>query len=329
MRNSETIQNVNFHNFGNYDQKAGCDRIRAAGKHAGELRPDRKCAVPSYALPGVETFSPCKVWVLCGICVTGGLNLVLGSLLLDLVEAAAVVVHPVVVNHGGVHHGGVHGMSGTAGDIVGVLHVELGEGLHVGGLVLNHLQLVLGSTCLVAIAELDHRLVTEEACGMADTAVDIVGVLLGMGPDGGLHVRALVLVHLQVVLGGTQPVGVAVDNRQVSGEASSKHPKVDAFVHLERLVHHEPGRVVDHLVYLEGGCGVLVLGPHDGMLVVGVVLHAAAVYMPSSPPGVAVGPDMNLVFGVHHLVSAGPGGGVCSHSVGWRGRPACWGPCRT
>ena len=105
-------------------------------------------------------------------------------LLLDLVEVAAVLVHLVVV-----HHGGVHGMSGTAGDIVGVLlHVELGEGLHVGGLVLNHFQLVLGSTCLVRIAELDHRLVTKETCGMADTAGDIVGVLFGMGPDGGLHV---------------------------------------------------------------------------------------------------------------------------------------------
>ena len=62
-------------------------------------------------------------------------------------------------------------------------------------------------------------------------------------------------------------------------------------------------------VTLSGVLGVLVLGQHDGMLVVGVVLHAAAMYIPSSPPGVAVGPDINLVSSVHLLVSAGSGGG--------------------
>jgi hypothetical protein len=92
-------------------------------------------------------------------------------------------------------------------------------------------------------------------------------------------------------------------------------------------VHVETGPVVVIVAVVLSG--VLVLGQHDGMLVVGVVLHAAAMYVPSSPPGVAVGPDTNLVSGVHHLVSAGPGGGRCSHSVGWRGRPACWSPCRT
>ena len=84
MRNSETNKTINFHNFDNYVQLAGCDRFGAAGQHAVELWYDRKCAVPSYALPGVETFSPCKVWVLCGICVTGGLHLVLECLLLVL-----------------------------------------------------------------------------------------------------------------------------------------------------------------------------------------------------------------------------------------------------
>ena len=58
---------------------------------------------------------------------------------------------------------------------------------------------------------------------------------------------------------------------------------------------------------------VLVLGHHAGILVVGVVLHAAVVYLPSSPPGVAVGPDMSLVFGEHHLVSAGHDRVSCSH----------------
>ena len=93
-------------------------------------------------------------------------------------------------------------------------------------------------------------------------------------------------------------------------------------------VHVETGPVVVIVaVILSGVLGVLVLDQHDGMLVVGVVLHAATMYMPSSPPGVAVGPDMNLVSGVHHLVSAGPGGGWCSHSIGWGGRPAYWSPC--
>jgi riboflavin transporter FmnP len=56
---------------------------------------------------------------------------------------------------------------------------------------------------------------------------------------------------------------------------------------------------------------VLVLGQHAGIL--GVVLCAAVVYLPSSPPGVAVGPDMSLVFGEHHLVSAGHDRVSCSH----------------
>ena len=30
MRNSETIQNINIHNFGNYDHSEGCDEIGAA-----------------------------------------------------------------------------------------------------------------------------------------------------------------------------------------------------------------------------------------------------------------------------------------------------------
>ena len=49
--------------------------------------------------------------------------------------------------------------------------------------------------------------------------------------------------------------GAQLDDRQVSGEALLKHPEVDAHVHLGRLVLHEPGLVVDHLLYLEGGRG--------------------------------------------------------------------------
>ena len=50
--------------------------------------------------------------------------------------------------------------------------------------------------------------------------------------------------------------------------------------------------------------GVPVMGQHAWMLIVGVVLHVAVVYlvMPSSSPGVAVGPDMLLVPGVYHVV---------------------------
>ena len=103
MRNSETIQNINFHYLDNWvksDHLAGCDRFGAAGQHAVELWSDRKCAVPSYAVPGVETFNHCKVWILSGICVTGGLHLGLG-LLLDLVrvEVAAAAGHHVGVQH--------------------------------------------------------------------------------------------------------------------------------------------------------------------------------------------------------------------------------------
>ena len=65
----------------------------------------------------------------------------------------------------------------------------------------------------------------------------------------------LVLDHLQVVLGGAQPVGVAIGDRQVSVETLSKHTEVDALVHLERLVPLEPCWVVNHLVCLVGGCG--------------------------------------------------------------------------
>ena len=47
MRNSETIHDINLHNFGNYDRLASCDMIGAAGHHAVELWSDRKYAVPS------------------------------------------------------------------------------------------------------------------------------------------------------------------------------------------------------------------------------------------------------------------------------------------
>ena len=68
-------------------------------------------------------------------------------------------------------------------------------------------------------------------------------------------------------------------------------------------VHEEAGPVVVIVAdILPVVLGVLVLGQHDGMLVVGVVLHVAAEYIPYSPPGVAVGPDMNLGHGVHHGV---------------------------
>ena len=157
---------------------------------------------------------------------------------------------------------GVLGVSDTAGDIVGE-----GEGLHVGALVLDHVQLVLGSTCPVVVAELDDRLVSGEASGVADTAGDIVSVLLHVGPDGGLHVGVLVLDHLQVVLGGAQPVGVAIGDRQVSVEALPKHTEVGDLVHLERIVPLEPCWVVDHLVCLEGG--------HGHCWTEGVVVHGA------------------------------------------------------
>ena len=32
------------------DHLAGCDRIVAAGQHAVDIVPDRKCAVPNYSL---------------------------------------------------------------------------------------------------------------------------------------------------------------------------------------------------------------------------------------------------------------------------------------
>ena len=91
---------------------------------------------------------------------------------------------------------GILGVFDTAGDIVGVLlHVELGEGLHAGDIVLDHLQLVLGSTRLVGVAKLDDRLVSEEAFVMAGTPGDIVGGLFHVDLGEELHVGDLVLVH--------------------------------------------------------------------------------------------------------------------------------------
>ena len=55
----------------------------------------------------------------------------------------------------------------------------------------------------------------------------------------------------------------------------------------------------------DSGGAIVLVGLGAVMAVVGMVLHAAVVYLPSSPPGVAVGPDMTLVSGEHHLVSAG------------------------
>ena len=55
-------------------------------------------------------------------------------------------------------------------------------------------------------------------------------------------------------------------------------------------VHIETGPVVVIVaVILPGVLSVLVLGLHDGMLLDGVVLHAAAMYMPSSPLGWLLG----------------------------------------
>ena len=91
-------------------------------------------------------------------------------------------------------------MSATDGDIDGVfLHVQCDKELHLFQVLgLFHLQVVLAGDRLVGVAV--DRLVSWEALGMADTAGDIVGVLLHVGLDGGLHVGVLVLVHLQVVL---------------------------------------------------------------------------------------------------------------------------------
>jgi hypothetical protein len=305
------------------------------------------------------------------------------GLLLDLVrlvEGAAVVVHHVggqrvgVLRHGAVQHDNVLGMSGTAGDIVGVpLHVELVEGLHVGGLVLDHLQLVLGSTCLVEVAELD-------------IAVDIVSILLPVRPVGGLHVGALVLDLLQVVLGDAQPVGVTIGLHVNLGK------ELLVLAHLDRLMPLEGGRcgtegVVGHgdghilgaglPVWRSGGqlggalgqldlvravmgswghtlletdsgraivparLGAVMAGEVPGVVdvpvetgpvvvIVAVTLSGAAVYMPSSSPGVAVGPDQNLFSGVYHLVSAvWPDRGRCSHHNGGGKGPNCWSPWRT
>ena len=79
--------------------------------------------------------------------------------------------------------------------LVFILMWNWGEGLHAGDLILEHLQLVLGSTRLVGVAELDGRLVSEEAFGVAGTAGDIVGGLLHVDLGEELQVGALVLVH--------------------------------------------------------------------------------------------------------------------------------------
>ena len=95
-------------------------------------------------------------------------------------------------------------------------------------------------------------------------------------------------------------------------------------------VHIETGPVVVIVaVILPGVLDVLVLVQHAGMLVVGLVLHADGMYMPSSPPGVTVGPDMNLVSGLQYLVSAWPDRGRYSHNTGGIRGPTCWSPWRT
>ena len=79
-------------------------------------------------------------------------------------------------------------------------------------------------------------------------------------------------------------------------------------------VHKEAGPVVVIVaVILTVVLGDLVLGHHAGVLVVGFVHHAADMYLPSSPLWVAVRPDMDLVSGEHHLVSAGHDGVSYSH----------------
>ena len=66
-------------------------------------------------------------------------------------------------------------------------------------------------------------------------------------------------------------MGVAVDDRQVSGEALLRHPEVAALVHLGRPVLHESGWIGGHLVCLEGGRGhgwtEGVVGHGDGQVV--------------------------------------------------------------
>ena len=52
------------------DHLAGCDKIEQLLSWSDRVLCctwwDRKCVVSSYALPGVETFIPCKVWVFGG-----------------------------------------------------------------------------------------------------------------------------------------------------------------------------------------------------------------------------------------------------------------------
>ena len=88
-------------------------------------------------------------------------------------------------------------MSATDGDIDGVfLHVQCDKELHLFQVLgLFHLQVVLAGDRLVGVAV--DRLVSWEALGMADTAGDIVGVLLHVGLDGGLHMG---VIHIQLVL---------------------------------------------------------------------------------------------------------------------------------
>ena len=113
-------------------------------------------------------------------------------------------------------------------------------------LVLEHLQGFLGHVAGQFQVEAD----TGGVLRMSDTAGDIVGVLLHVGLDEELHVGVFVLVHLQEVLGGTRPVGVAIDD----------------LVHLGRPVLHDVG--------LGGGLhvGVPVLVPLQVVLVIGEVL---------------------------------------------------------
>ena len=82
--------------------------------------------ITGYAVRGAETFRCCKVLILIGINVTGGLPLVLEhpeDLLGHLVGLVRVETDT----------GGTLGMPDTAGSIVGVLlHVELVVVLHLG-----------------------------------------------------------------------------------------------------------------------------------------------------------------------------------------------------
>ena len=73
--------------------------------------------------------------------------------------------------------------------------------------------------------------------------------------------------------------------------------------------------VVQHVV-------VQHVGVHHG------IVHHIGVHH-SVVLGMAVGPDMNLVSGEHHTVSAVPDRGRCSHNAGGRRGPTDWSPWRT